>query len=202
MKSTIASVFVSIYLALPISIAHAQGASLKSDALEVSRKAWDTVSSAVSSVWGYVTPDKASGLLSKTLISHDQEGDVDFKALMKAAGYSIKRVESGIGVVPHLAIKYGRSIELAEHDILHAHRLLRRHQKLHRTPLSILQREIVTAVLELQAMKSYSLEAVELVVLPLPKVQFVSVPSNAPLGEEASRLMRAIQRLNETLSQQ
>jgi hypothetical protein len=105
-------------------------------------------------------------------------------------------------VVPHLAIKYGRSIELAEHDILHAHRLLRRHQKLHRTPLSILQREIVTAVLELQAMKSYSLEAVELVVLPLPKVQFVSVPSNAPLGEEASRLMRAIQRLNETLSQQ
>jgi hypothetical protein len=200
MKSIIVPAFVSIFLALTSNAAHAQGASFGADVIEVSRKAWNAASSAASSLWDYVTPSRPSGLLSKSIMDYDQEEDLGFKALMKAGGFSIKRVESGIGVVPHLAIKYGRSIELAEHDILYVHRLLRKHARLHRGPLSRLHREIVTAVVELQAMKSFTLESVEIDLLPLPKVQFVSVPSNAPLGEEASRLMRAIQRLNETLS--
>ncbi len=200
MKSIIVPAFVSISLALTSNAAHAQGASFGADVVEVTRKAWNAASSAASSLWDYVTPSRSSGMLSKSIMNYDQEEDLGFKALMKAAGFSVKRVESGIGVVPHLSIKYGRSIELAEHDVLYAHRLLRKHARLHRTPLSLLQREIVTAVVELQAMKSFTLESVEIDLLPLPKVQFVSVPSNAPLGEEASRLMRAIQRLNETLS--
>jgi hypothetical protein len=40
-------------------------------------------------------------------------------------------------------------------------------------------------------------EKVEVDLFPLPKVKLVMTPTDAPLGVEASRIMRAIERLNQ-----
>jgi hypothetical protein len=201
MKALISLALTSMVLTTSANNAHAQLSLLPDEVRSVALRAWDAAGSMASSALEYVTPSNASGLLSKQILEHDEDSDLNFKALMSAAGYSIKRIDTGISVVPHLSVKYGRSRELAEYDIYYAHRLLRKHARLHNRPVNYVQRAIVSAILDVQGLKSYTLESVAVDILPLPRVQFVSVPNNAPLGEDAGRLMRAIERLNEAVSQ-
>ncbi|WP_431285183.1 hypothetical protein ACQW02_10460 [Humitalea sp. 24SJ18S-53] len=120
----------------------------------------------------------------------------DFAWLMDIAGFKLKEIESSVGIIPTLGLTFGQARELTEADRDYVERQLERHARLHGGPLAVVQRTIVRAVLDASELGSFSVDKVEVDFFPLPSVKFVLAPSDAPLGIESARIMRAIDRLN------
>jgi hypothetical protein len=124
----------------------------------------------------------------------------DFAWLMDLAGYKLKEIESSISLLPGLSLTFGQARELTEADREYIERMLERHAINHAGPLSAVQRMIVRGVVEAGELGSFSVDKVEVDLFPLPRVRFQLSPTDAPLGVEASRIMRAIERLNERVT--
>ena len=62
--------------------------------------------------------------------------------------------------------------------------------------LSAIQRMIVRTVVEASDIAGFAVEKVVIELFPLPEVKFVVAAVDAPLGMDASRIMRAIEDLN------
>jgi hypothetical protein len=120
----------------------------------------------------------------------------DFTWLMDIAGYKLKEIESSVGLIPSLSLTFGQARELTEADREYVERALERHARRNPGPISALQRTIVRGIMEAGELRGFSVDKVEVDLFPLPRVKFQLSPSDAPLGVEASRIMRAIERLN------
>jgi hypothetical protein len=181
------------------SSARAQAAqeekSITASVVEGLDDAWTTVKS-------YVVPGSGTGLVSRQLMANTQSSALDFKSMMDAAGYKVKEIETGIGLVPYLSFSFGQAREPAENDVAYVNRLLRKHERAFSSPVAYAESAIVRAVLDVQEIRGYTLEKVNVDFLPLPSVKFYAVPVDAPLSEEGSRIMEAIDRLNITLAKQ
>ena len=120
----------------------------------------------------------------------------DFAGLMDLAGYRLREIDSVVGVIPRLGLTFGQARELTEADRDYVERQLGRHARTHGGPMAVLQRTIVRAVLDASEIGGFGVDRVEVEFFPLPKVTFALAPVDAPLGVEAARIMRAIDRLN------
>jgi hypothetical protein len=120
----------------------------------------------------------------------------DFAWLMDIAGYKLKEIESSVGLIPTLGLTFGQARELTEADRDYVERMLERHARRNPGPMSVIQRTIVRGILDATEIGGFSVDKVEVDLFPLPKVKFVLTPTDAPLGIEASRILRAIDRLN------
>ena len=174
--------------------------------ISVTEKTWvttvtDSLDSAWSTVKDYTTPSSGR-MISKSLIHDDKSSTSDFKMMMDAAGYKVKEIKTGVGLVPYLSLTFGQARELSEADEAYVHRLLRKYERKSSTPLAMAERTIVRAVLDVQELRGYKLEKVNVDLLPLPSVKFYGVPKDAPLSEEGSRIIQAVERLNESLVKQ
>jgi hypothetical protein len=127
--------------------------------------------------------------------AHQQARD-DFAWLMDIAGYKLKEIESSIGLIPSLSLTFGQARELTDADRDYVERMLERHARRHGGPISALQRTIVRGVMDAGELGGFAVDKVEVDLLPLPRVKFQLSPADAPLGVEASRILRAIDRLN------
>ncbi len=125
-----------------------------------------------------------------------QQARDDFTWLMDIAGYKLKEIQSSVGVIPTLTLTFGQARELTEADRDYVERMLERHARRNPGPLSAIQRTIVRGVLDAGEIGGFAVEKVEVDLFPLPSVKFALAPVDAPLGLEASRIMRAIDRLN------
>lgn len=126
-----------------------------------------------------------------------QQAREDFTWLMSVAGYSLKEIETEVSILPSLSVTFGQARELTEGDRDYLDRMLARHARLNPGPLAAIQRTIVRGVVDASEIGGFTVDKVEVVLFPLPKVKLVMTPTDAPLGIEASRIMRAIERLNE-----
>lgn len=127
--------------------------------------------------------------------SHFRTRD-DFAVLMDAAGYKLKEIESHIGLTPGLQMSFAQVRELTEADREYVERRLHRHAMRNPGPLSAIQRMIVRTVVEASDIAGFAVEKVVIELFPLPEVKFVVAAVDAPLGMDASRIMRAIEDLN------
>ena len=123
----------------------------------------------------------------------------DFTWLMTIAGYKLKEIESSISLLPSLSLTFGQARELTEADREYVERALERHARQNPGTLASMQRSIVRSILEAGELGGFTVEKVEVNLFPLPRVKFQLAPLDAPLGLEASRIMRAIDRLNQRL---
>jgi hypothetical protein len=131
--------------------------------------------------------------------ANEEGGQEDFNWLMGVAGFKLKAIESTIGLVPALSLEFGQSRELSEADREYMERALERHARRHSGPLAAIQRMVVAGIMEANEVQGFGVEKVVVTLLPLPYVKFTLSPVDAPLGQDASRLMRAIDRLNARL---
>jgi hypothetical protein len=120
----------------------------------------------------------------------------DFSWLMDIAGFKLKEIDSSIGVIPTLGLTFGQARELTAADREYVERQLERHARRNAGVMALMQRTIVRAVLDASEIRGFAVEKVEVHLFPLPKVKFALAPADAPLGIEAARIMRAIDRLN------
>lgn len=131
-----------------------------------------------------------------TAALHQQSRD-DFTWLMGIAGYKLKEIESSVSLLPSLSLTFGQARELTEADREYVERALERHARRNPGPISAMQRTIVRGIMEAGELRGFSVDKVEVDLFPLPRVKFQLTPTDAPLGVEASRILRAIERLNQ-----
>jgi len=125
----------------------------------------------------------------------------DFAWLMDVAGYKLKEIESSVSLIPSLSLTFGQARELTEADRDHVERQLERHARRNPGAFEAMQRAIVRAVLEASEIGGFSVEKVEIDLFPWPKVKLQLVPADAPVGVDAARILRAIDRLNQQLQE-
>lgn len=135
---------------------------------------------------------------SDTARRHSRARD-DFAWLMDVAGYKLKEIESAVSLFPSLSLTFGHARELTEADRDYVERQLERHARRNPGPLQAMQRAIVRAVLDAGEIGGFSVEKVEIDLFPLPKLKFVLAPADAPVGIDAARILRSIDRLNQRL---
>jgi hypothetical protein len=123
----------------------------------------------------------------------------DFNWLMGIAGFRLKSIESTLGFLPGLTLQFGQARELSEADREYLERALQRHARRQPGAFSALQRTIISGILEANEIQGFSVESLTVSLLPLPYVKFSLAASDAPLAPESSRVLQAIERLNQRL---
>jgi hypothetical protein len=123
----------------------------------------------------------------------------EFSWLMNIAGYKLKEIESYIGLIPSLSLTFGQARELTEADRDYVEQQLDRHARRNPGPLAAMQRSLVRTVLEASEIGGFSVEKVEIDIFPLPKVKLSLAPADAPVGIDAARILRQIERLQQRL---
>ena len=131
--------------------------------------------------------------------SSDSVRTDDFNWLMGIAGFKLKTIESSVSLLPGLTLEFGVARQLSEADHEFLERALERHAEHHPGPLAAIQRMILQGVVEANAIEGFSVEKITVTLLPLPYVKFTLTQFDAPLGQDTSRIMRAIDQLNHRL---
>ena len=125
----------------------------------------------------------------------------DFARLMDIAGYKLKEIENSVALIPKIVLSFGQARQLTEGDRNFLERQLRRHELRQPGPVAAIERAIVRAVADASELGGFQVGKLKVNVLPLPKVRFELVPNGSPLGYEAARLMRALDRVNAMLNE-
>lgn len=201
------------FMALSLSCASMQSAraqsaepsifSTLSAKAELGASYWESL---VSNVWPrvksyFVSNDNA--IKSYTFVKDESSSEYDFDKMMDAAGFKAKEFETGFGVYPVLVTTFGHARELSNADIVYINRLLRKQRAERSTPKSYIERHIVEFVVqsELFLGDKYEIEKVEVEILPLPKVKFVTQPKVKPHSDDTEVILMAIDRLNSKIQQ-
>jgi len=131
----------------------------------------------------------------------DTGSALDFTTLMDIAGYTVKEVSSTVGIIPGAGMTFGMAREMSDADREYLRRAL--YRDAHRRPgvLPVLQRKVVRAVLDANAAGGYDVSQVEISFLPLPAVKLVVSPTDSAMSKETISIMRAIEQLNDRLSE-
>lgn len=161
-------------------------------AWEMAKSSLGWASSAAGSVVSVVLPPSPTNLAASS--KHD-DGSELFR-LLGLAGYKLKEIDNDVGIIPGVAFKFAIVRELSEADLDYLDEQLEVF-RLHDTSLvADLQRAIIRTVVAINMAGGMQVSDLKLQVLPLPKASFSVTPSATVLGEEASTLMRAIQRID------
>ncbi|MDB5415143.1 MAG: hypothetical protein JWR10_3478 [Rubritepida sp.] len=142
-----------------------------------------------------------SGALAMARRQTDGSRTDDFNWLMGIAGFKLKSIESTVGLLPGLSLEFGQARELSEADREYLERALERHAQRNPGMFPAIQRVIVAGIIEANEIQGFSVEKLTVTLLPLPYVKFSLAPVDAPVGHEASRILRSIERLNQRLQQ-
>lgn len=123
----------------------------------------------------------------------------DFSSMMENAGYKLKEVESSVALIPAIGFSFGIARELSDADREWLAIQLDRHQKRRSGLFAAAERAIIQSLLDAQELGGYQVEKVEVDVFPWPRVKFVITPTDTPMSDEGGRLMRAIDRVHQSV---
>jgi hypothetical protein len=131
----------------------------------------------------------------------DTDDTMNFTKLMDLAGYKTQELQTSVSLIPSAGMTFGIVREMSEGDQDYVDRKLAQdaHVRLGRVPE--LQRGIVRSVLDVSETAGYEISRVEIEILPLPSVKLVMAPSDAPISMETTSILRAIERLNDRVSE-
>ena len=167
-------------------------------ALGTAGQYWTTISDTLLS-W---LPGLPSGsVITRHLESPHEMSDTDFKYLMSVAGYSIKSVNMGVGIVPRFSLYFGQTREMSDADEIYLARLLRKHERSMGGPVAASQRLIVRTIMQLHQFPDYNLTKVAVTMLPVPSVEFVAEPKHTVLSPGLSYIAQRIKDVNIKLEQ-
>ena len=126
---------------------------------------------------------------------------MDFTTLMDIAGYKTQEFQTSINLIPSAGMTFGIVREMSETDQDFVDRKLEQDERVRPGTVPGLQRSIVRSVLDVSETAGYEISRVEIEILPLPSVKLVMAPSDPPMSIETTLLLRAIERLNERVSE-
>lgn len=154
-----------------------------------------TVRWVIGGVAGLVTPPLALDVARRAR----QAEAYDFSTMMGIAGYKLKEVESTVSLIPNVGFTFAIERELSDADREWLAIQLDRHRKRRSGLFASAERAIIQALLDAQELGGYQVEKLVVDAFPWPQVKFYITPTAVPLSDETGRLMRAIDRVNETV---
>jgi len=174
------------------------GQSYLSAALGTAGEYWTSAVAAT----GHWMPVMSTGTsLTHHLNVGSEPSELEFSNMMSAAGYSVKSVKMGVGLLPKFSFSYGLKRELSSIDYDHVQRLLRKHSQSSSSPKAMAERLIIQTVLDIERLPKYDLAKVDVTLLPFPSVEFTAEPKSLALDSETSYVVRRIDKLNRLLEE-
>ena len=167
-------------------------------ALDAAGEYW---TSAVSAIGEWIPDMSSSVLLTRQLEAESEQSELDFTNMMSAAGYAVKSLKMGVGVLPKFSFSFAQKREMSSIDYDYIQRLLRKHKQSRSGPRAMAERMIIQTVLDIQRFPKYQLEKVDVTMLPVPYVEFTAEPKALMLDSETSYVVRRIDALNQSLEQ-
>lgn len=163
------------------------------DAASVAEGYWEAATNTVRSWF----PSFSTGsMLKRHLQSGNDQSEASFRDMMGAAGYSIKSINMGVGLVPKFSLYFGQKREMSTADHVYLQRLLRKHARTESGPVAVAQRMIIQTIEQLQDFRDYDLTKVSVTMLPVPYVEFAVEPKDITLDPEMSYVAQRIKDLN------
>jgi len=157
---------------------------------------WDTFRYIISSATGYLSPPTVTDVAR---YHGGGEDPYDFIPMMDAAGYKLKEVHTAVALIPSVSFTFAVARELSDADREWLAAQITRHGKKRSGLVAAAERSIVQSLLDAQELGGYEIETVEVDLFPWPTVKFAISPVDAPLGSEAAKLMRAIEKVAESI---
>ncbi|GAB4189220.1 MAG: hypothetical protein OHK0024_29710 [Thalassobaculales bacterium] len=157
--------------------------------------AWSGLGRALSWVGGglsFMVPPSAGDLAAS---ARKEDAASELFRLLGLAGYKLKEIENEVGLIPGIAFKFAIVRELSEADMDYLDEQIERSALRFPGLYGQLERAIVRTVAAINSGGGMQVSDLKLQVLPIPKAAFSVTPTETALGEEASALMRAIQRV-------
>ena len=179
-----AAAVVVILLALaPVGHAAPSGEAVADDAAEVATTVWDRVKTGAGGLW------TAAGSLFTTLdpleyLPERMPGrDQRFLALMDAAGYRLAAIDTTEGVLGRVRVHFGQEDAApSPDDVDRVRRGLAEHRTRRAGSVALAEWRALRGALAVNATSGYRASAVNLDLLPWPKVSFHVVPRDAGEG--------------------
>ena len=163
------------------------------------RTAGEYWTGAVAAIGGWMPDMSSSGMLTRQLEAESEQSELDFTNMMSAAGYAVKSLRMGVGVLPKFSFSFAQKREMSSIDYDYIQRLLRKHKQARSGPKAIADRMIIQTVLNIQRFPKYDLAKVDVTMLPVPYVEFTAEPKALTLDSETSYVVRRIDDLNRSL---
>jgi phosphate transport system substrate-binding protein len=126
---------------------------------------------------------------------------VDLTTLMDIAGYKVQELETTFGIIPGAGMTFGIAREMSAADQEYLERTLYRDARRRPNLLSAIQRRIVRTIIDVSSTDGYAVSKVDISLFPLPGVRLVVTPGDAALSSEATTLMRAIERVQDRITE-
>jgi hypothetical protein len=154
--------------------------------------------------WASYTASATRSLLGLALgqpSPEDSNGGQDFTTLMDLAGYQTQEFQTSVGLFPGAGMTFGIVREMSEADQDHLERTLARDAHDRPGALAAFQRKIVRSILDVSESGNYEISQVQIEFLPLPSVKLIVSPTDAPISQETTSILRAIERLGDRISE-
>jgi hypothetical protein len=162
-------------------------------------KVWTYSVTTVEWVWGLLRNNVFSWIIPPTptsVVNSVSKKDTNqlFK-ILDYAGYRLKEIKSGVGLIPTLSFKFGQANELSEADYEYLESMVEKWERTNSGVYASLQRKIITTIISVNLSGDYQVSTLNVKLLPLPDVSFIMTPKQIFLGEESSTLLHAILRV-------
>jgi hypothetical protein len=154
---------------------------------------------AVASIWSLVsspfqrrsadavTPPTPINVAKRTEVGHE------FWDGLKDAGYELREISTVIGIIPEAKMDFQLVRELSDADRDALERRIEIDEIKRRGVTPALQRQILRTLLAASNLQDMRIMELKITLFPLPSAEFVMEPIEAPLSEEHSELMVAIE---------
>ncbi len=153
----------------------------------------DTVTYYAVYAWTMVTNTIAPPSPDDLSSYFDDHGTDSLLGLLRAAGYKLREVKTGFGLVPNVTLKFVYVRELSSADLHWVELQLERHEKLNTDLISAAQRSIIHTLIRINETQDYFVESLTVNLFPFPSATFTLEPWFTGLPEEFDILLRAIQ---------
>lgn len=150
---------------------------------------WESTKGFIGAVGSALTPP-TPGDFARSM--SDKESS-EFWRLLEDAGYSLKEVETSVGIIPGLSTTFKLVRELSESDREWVERQMDQYARRDGSVVARMQRSILNVLLEASEMGNFKIEKLEVDLLPLPKAKFLLSPTVNVLSEDHDALYRMLE---------
>jgi hypothetical protein len=159
------------------------GDAIGDSATDIAASAWDRVKTGAGGLWTaasslFATPDPFE-YLPEQMPNRDQR----FLALMDASGYRLIAIDTSEGIVGRVRVRFAQQRTPSPDDLDRVRRGLAEHRARRSGPVALAEWRALRGVLAVNTTANYRASAVNLDLLPWPKVSFHVIPRD--LGDRS-----------------
>jgi hypothetical protein len=157
-----------------------------------------SIANAAATVWTYVSAPFSAETVTfiapkPMLYVSSVHGVSNFWDNLRDAGYELKEVDTGVGIIPDIRMKFQLARELSDADREWLEHKLEIDERKRSGLTAMMQRQIVRTLLAASSLEDMQVSQLEIALLPLPSAEFIMSPKEGKMDPDHDVLLRALQ---------